>query len=353
VNEPLERYKAKRDFGATPEPAGEQAGPAEGNRFVVQEHHARRLHWDFRLERDGVLVSWAVPKGIPPDPKVNHLAVHTEDHPLDYIDFAGEIPRGSYGAGKVSIWDHGTYEGHKWDDREVMVTLHGERVTGRYVLFRTRGDDWMMHRMDPPQDPGREPMPTGLMPMEPVDGRLPEEDGWAFEVSWGGARVLSYGEGGRVSLQGPDQADLTARFPELARIGRALGSHEVVLDGEVVVLDEAGRPSPERLASRLEAESDSVARRLAAKAPAAYVIFDLLYLDGHPIMNRPYEERRRRLEELALEGLTWRTPAAHRGEGSALLEAVGAQGLAGVVAKRLDSPYRPAMVSPDWVRTAA
>src|SRR5438094_1803141 len=161
----LEEYKAKRDFERTPEPrSARKAGKAKQPRFVVQEHHARRLHWDFRLERDGVLVSWAVPRGVPPDPKRNHLAVHVEDHPLDYIDFEGQIPKGEYGGGQVVVWDHGTYETVKWKQDEVMVVVHGERLEGRYVLFQTRGKDWMIHRVDPPQDPGREPMPGKLQP---------------------------------------------------------------------------------------------------------------------------------------------------------------------------------------------
>ena len=128
--------------GATPEPAGNGdrgAGVRRGPRFVIQEHHARRLHWDLRLEHDGVLASWAVPRGIPPGPDRNNLAVRTEDHPLEYLDFHGEIPAGQYGAGTMAIWDRGTYDEHKWRDDEVMVTFHGERVRGRYVLFRTRG----------------------------------------------------------------------------------------------------------------------------------------------------------------------------------------------------------------------
>ena len=148
----LSPYRRKRSASATPEPV-----PAEGplpqgndNTFVIQEHHARRLHWDFRLERGGVLVSWAIPKGIPADQKKNHLAVRTEDHPLEYATFEGEIPQGQYGAGLVKIWDRGTYECEKWTDREVKVVLHGKRARGRYVLFQTRGDNWMIHRMDPP-----------------------------------------------------------------------------------------------------------------------------------------------------------------------------------------------------------
>src|ERR671928_1575430 len=136
----LESYRAKRDFGNTPEPGAASAqAPAGDHRFVVQEHHARSLHWDLRLERDGVLVSWAVPKGIPADPERNNLAVRTEDHPLEYLEFQGQIPEGQYGAGTMRIWDRGTYETHKFRDDEVMVTLHGERARGRYVLFRTDG----------------------------------------------------------------------------------------------------------------------------------------------------------------------------------------------------------------------
>ena len=165
----LGKYEQKRDFKKTPEPSGRKPArkktAAKQPRFVIHEHHARSLHWDLRLERDGVLVSWAVPKGIPPDPKKNHLAVHVEDHPLDYIDFAGDIPEGNYGAGTVKIWDKGTYETEKFRDDEVMITFHGERLEGKYVLFQTKGNQWMIHRMDPPSGGAREPMPDKLEPM--------------------------------------------------------------------------------------------------------------------------------------------------------------------------------------------
>ena len=155
-------YERKRSFDKTPEPQRADARPpGGGSRFVVQEHHARRLHWDLRLERDGALASWALPRGIPQDPKRNRLAVRTEDHPLEYLDFEGEIPAGEYGGGTVTIWDRGTYEAEKFRDDEVIFTLAGERVRGRYALFATDGDNWMIHRMDPPADPEREPMPDG------------------------------------------------------------------------------------------------------------------------------------------------------------------------------------------------
>ncbi len=202
----LERYRAKRDFAATPEPSGDEAvAPVAGGRprFAVQEHHARRLHWDLRLERDGVLASWAVPKGIPHDPSVNHLAVRTEDHPLMYLEFEGEIPKGSYGAGTMSVWDHGTYDTLKWESYEVQVVLHGERVQGRYVLFRTKDDQWMIHRMDPPQDPDRRPLPEGMKSMLATPGPLPgDEAAYGFEILWDGLRARAYAEGGRVRLEG-------------------------------------------------------------------------------------------------------------------------------------------------------
>ena len=159
----LQAYRDKRDAARTPEPvpAAPASGPApagenqDGGAFVIQEHHARRLHWDVRLERDGVLVAWAVPKGVPDDPAVNHLAVHTEDHPLEYGSFEGEIPRGQYGAGSMTIWDHGRYETLKWAKDEVKIRLHGQRVTGGYTLFQTGGKQWMMHREREPSRAGR------------------------------------------------------------------------------------------------------------------------------------------------------------------------------------------------------
>src|SRR3954454_8666497 len=145
----LRRYREKRDPAATPEPSGGEAAPEaedDRRRFVVQEHHARRLHWDLRLERDGVLASWAVPNGIPETPEENRKAVHTEDHPLEYLDFEGDIPAGQYGAGSMRVWDRGTYECHSWGPRKVVVTFRGERLRGRYALYATGGErDWMIH----------------------------------------------------------------------------------------------------------------------------------------------------------------------------------------------------------------
>ncbi len=347
--DPLDRYREIRDFEATPEPAGDRApdAAAEQPRFVIQEHHATALHWDLRLERDGVLASWAVPKGIPPDPKANHLAVHTEDHPLEYLDFAGEIPEGNYGAGVMKIWDRGTYECHKWTEREVQVTFVGRRAQGRYVLFQTDGKNWMIHRMDPPADPTRQPLPSGWRPMQAGTGDLPataDDEAWAYEILWQGARILVTSAGGRAQLVMANGEEIGARFPEVRAIGGALGTTEVILDGVVTATDE--RAIERRLTGARP--SASVVRRLSQSHPARLMLFDVLWLEGHPTIELPYAQRRQLLADLALHDPAWSVPSHHIGDGAALLETAAAQRLPGVVAKRVDGLYRPGERSDDW-----
>src|SRR3984885_120226 len=218
----LHTYRAKRDFQKTEEPAGETAGQDGAARFVVQEHHATRLHWDLRLEHDGVLASWAIPNGIPADPADNRLAGRTEDHPLEYLDFHGEMPKGEYGAGTMTIWDAGTYDVHKWEDKKVEVTFHGERLSGRYGLFPigksgVSGKDWMIHRMDPPADPDREPMPERIMPMmaRPASTLPRDQKNWTFEVKWDGERAIAYVKPGRLHMESRNLNDITDAYPEV------------------------------------------------------------------------------------------------------------------------------------------
>ena len=388
VADRLRAYKEQRNFRRTPEPsakAGKKRGgkataakdgarkrtaskdggrkrtpakpPARRKsrttpRFVVHEHSARRLHWDLRLERDGALSSWAVPNGIPDDPKENRLAVRTEDHPLEYLEFEGEIPKGEYGAGTIKIWDTGTYDAEKFRDDEVILTFEGERLQGKYALFRTGSEkDWMIHRMDPPADPGREPMPERIVPMLARPGELPRsQKEWGFEIKWDGIRAIVYSQPGRMHIEGRRLTDITSKYPELRPLGRALGSQSAVVDGEIVAFGEDGRPSFERLQRRMHLTGESQIKRQSKAIPATYLIFDLLYLDGHSLMDLPYEERRAKLDDLALEGPAWRTPVWHRGEGTALRRASAEQGLEGVVAKRLDSRYEPGRRSGAWVK---
>jgi bifunctional non-homologous end joining protein LigD len=353
VAKKLAEYEAKRDFKKTPEPGAKvPRKETKAPRFVVQEHHARRLHWDFRLERDGVLVSWAVPKGVPMDPKTNHLAVHVEDHPLDYIDFAGDIPAGNYGAGKVLIWDNGTYETEKWSDREVMVILHGKKVQGRYVLFRTNGENWMIHRMDPPQDPERKPMPKRIEPMmAKLVAKPPAPDeAWGFEFKWDGIRAEAYVEGGTVRLVSRSGEIVTARYPEVHAMGRALGSKEVILDGEIVALDDKGRPSFEEIQQRMGLTSETEIRRKMKEVPVTYMLFDVMWQDGRSLLNDTYVDRRKKLEALKLKGASWQTPPYEKGGGPAMLDASRKAGLEGIMGKKLDSHYEPGRRSGVWVK---
>ena len=355
----LSSYRKKRDFTETPEPGGEAVATQPGGeaRFVVQQHAATRLHWDLRLEHDGVLASWAVPNGIPPDPADNRLAVRTEDHPLEYLEFHGEIPKGQYGAGTMKIWDAGTFELHKWDARKVEVTFHGERLHGRYGLFVIGRDeatkqDWMIHRMDPPDDPERVAMPERLVPMmaRPSDKLPRPERGWSYEVKWDGVRAIAYVQPGRLRLESRNLNEITDAYPEVRGILTDLGMHEAVLDGEIVAFDDNGRPSFERLQSRMHVTSPNAVRRLMGSTPVVYAIFDVLYLDGHSLMDLPYTERRERLEQLDLGGPAWRVPSVHRDAGKRLLEATASQGLEGVVAKRLDSHYEPGRRTGAWLK---
>jgi bifunctional non-homologous end joining protein LigD len=345
----LAGYRSKRSFDRTPEPAGGES-PADERRFVIQEHHARRLHWDLRLERDGALASWALPKGIPEDPKQNRLAVRTEDHPIEYLDFEGEIPKGQYGAGTMEIWDRGTYEVEKEEPGKLVVHLHGERVDGRYALFRTRGDNWMIHRMDPPAF-DREPMPERIQPMLATLSTLPADDaGWGYEIKWDGVRAIAYCEGGRVRIESRNLREITAQYPEVRKLGEQLGAREAVLDGELVTFDEDERPSFQRLQARMHLASESQIRRRMSEIPVVYVIFDLLHLEGRTLLDAPYTERREALEALDLEGPSWQVPAYHRDDGAGLLAASRERGLEGVVAKRLESRYVPGRRSRDWLK---
>ncbi|HEY0700942.1 MAG TPA: DNA polymerase ligase N-terminal domain-containing protein [Micromonospora sp.] len=327
MSDRLGEYRRRRDSRRTPEPVPDRVRRGRpGNRFVVQQHHARRLHWDLRLERDGVLVSWAVPRGLPRDSNRNHLAVHTEDHPLEYLTFSGEIPKGEYGGGRMTIFDHGTYSCDKWRDDEVSVTLRGDRVSGRYVLFHTDGRNWMVRRTDPPP-PGWSSMPDLVRPMLATRAdRLPADDeAWAYEMRWDGTRAVAYVSGGRLRLVGADDEEITADHPQLRQLAEQLAPAEAVLDGELVELD-AGRGTSRQ-----------------------YLITDLLWLEGVPSVDLPYAQRQELLAGLSLAGPNWQTPPHFTGGGEFAVRASREQGLAGVLAKRLDSRYQPGRRSRDWL----
>jgi len=268
-------------------------------------------------------------------------AVHTEDHPLSYLDLEGHIPEGEYGGGRMTVWDRGTYECEKWSRSDVMITLHGERAEGRYVLFRTGGTQWMLHRMDPPRDPGRRPMPAELRPVPLVASALPEDqEAWSFEAAWGGHRVMVCPKVGASGSTTSRTATSATATPSCATSGGPRRRGRGPRGGDRGPR-RPGRPDPEVLRRRAEARSQAAVRRLADREPTAFLPADLVWLEGHPVTPLPYRQRRELLERLVLSGPAWRTAPSHRGEGAALLEAGRAQGLAGVVARRLEGAHAP------------
>ncbi|MFT4109999.1 ATP-dependent DNA ligase [Propionicimonas sp.] len=392
----LATYRGMRDPARTPEPVPAEAPPStDGRSFVIQEHHARRLHYDFRLERDGVLVSWAVPKGPPTDPKQNHLAVPTEDHPLAYGSFEGTIPKGEYGGGTVTIWDAGSYDLEKWRDAEVIVVLHGRPdgglggVPARFALIRT-GKDWLMHRMalhDPeertqpapapvaegrthPVPPARQtnneptsrrPAGTGKPnPLAPMLATLasPESLGddadWAFEMKWDGVRAIVRLDHGSVTLTSRSGRDETARYPDLVPDLAALPCEEAVLDGEIVVLDARGAPDFGLLQPRINLTRAADIAATAASAPAQLMLFDLLALNGQDLTAQPYEVRRELLASLEPAAVRpaarVQVPPEFEGDLASALEASLALHLEGVVAKRRGSVYQPGRRARTWLK---
>ena len=342
----LTKYRGMRDASKTPEPVP-SAKPAvgQGNTFVIQEHHARRLHYDFRLERDGVLVSWAVPKNLPETTAVNHLAVHTEDHPLEYGGFEGTIPKGEYGGGKVVIWDSGTYDTEKFNDTgdedsgekgEVIVTLHGRRISGRYALIQTNGDQWLAHRM---KDQHVFQFDE-LAPMLATHGSVAKLTApqWAFEAKWDGYRLLVEADHGEVRLRSRSGRDITKEFPQLDSLAADLADHQAVLDGEVVALDASGAPSFAAMQNRARATR------------IEFWAFDLLYLDGRSLLRARYRDRRQLLETLAA-GSSLIVPDLLPGDGDQALDYSRKQRWEGSSPRNATRPISPAAARHPGSRT--
>jgi bifunctional non-homologous end joining protein LigD len=364
VAQKLTEYKRKRDPKKTPEPVvgppvRAKRGPGEGIRgnrevppgeregpvFVVQRHDARRLHYDFRLERDGALASWAVPKGVPLEPGQQHLAVHVEDHPLEYGTFEGEIPKGQYGAGTVEIWDSGTYELlEEKKDGGLTVRLHGRKLQGTWALVPAHlsGDEknWLILRKREEGAAASRQSGRAYAPMlATLAEDIPRGAGWLFEVKWDGYRAVATVSGSEVTLTSRNGNDLTARFQNVAReIAKAVKTPDCVLDGEVCALDESGR------------SSFSAMQQGKPGTALVYYVFDVLEVEGEPVIDLPLVERRKRLEQLLdKRNRTVRLSEAFD-DGEALLAAAKQQHLEGIMAKRLDSRYLPGKRTRDWLK---
>jgi bifunctional non-homologous end joining protein LigD len=391
----LAEYQRKRDFSKTPEPKGSPE-PRGQNRFVVQKHWATRLHYDFRLEMDGVLVSWAIPKGPTLNPAEKRLAAHVEDHPVSYYDFEGTIPKGEYGGGTVMIWDWGTFEleestpAESLKRGEVKFRLKGVRLCWRYALVRTRSEkDWLLiKKKDECADPNfdiekfdtsvktgrtkegieqgkdavwssrreegqgglinlanaeKGPMPKSLEPMKAQLVEKPfDDDRWLFEVKWDGIRLISFIDEGKVRLQTRAGRTVDDEYPQLQAISRLVNARQAILDGEIVALDEEGRPSFQLLQNRGKEEH-----------PMQYVVFDIVYFDGQRLFKVPLEDRKRLLRDIVRDSGVLKYSDHVLGQGTAFFKAAQEKRLEGIVAKLRDSSYQPGVRSSAWLKIKA
>ncbi len=418
----LQEYQRKRRFDRTPEPSGEpeslagkvqdkpspaakrtrlpkpklpqlevRPGAEHGDTFVVQKHRATRLHYDFRLAIDGTLKSWAVPKGPSQSHADKRLAVHVEDHPLDYANFEGQIPQGNYGAGTVMVWDRGTFhvEGNldalkQLEKGEIKFSLNGEKLRGSFVLVKLKqsekGNEWLMIKhKDAAEDSSwnidehdgsaltgrtieeiKEELPPkrkltliqaselqgarkGAMParVEPMLATLADhpfsDPHWLFEIKWDGVRALARIENGALALRSRNSIDITKRYPELASLPDALAARQAILDGEIVALDAQGHSSFERLQERMHVRAPG--EGLVTQMPVVYFAFDLLYCDGYDLRQAPLLERKQLLQRLLYTSERFRYADHQLEHGKELYALAEKNGLEGIVAKRADSPY--------------
>jgi bifunctional non-homologous end joining protein LigD len=422
----LEEYKKKRRFDRTPEPPGEpEAGKAvppgkptrlpkpklpqleirpgaeHGDTFVVQKHRATRLHYDFRLAIDGTLKSWAVPKGPSQSHADKRLAVMTEDHPLDYANFEGNIPQGNYGAGTVMVWDRGTFrvEGNldaltQLAKGEIKFRLNGQKLHGSFVLVKLKksekGNEWLMIKhKDATEDskwnidehdgsaltartleeikeelPPKHPLfpinpvevqgahkaaaPSRLEPMLSTIADHPFSDpNWLFEIKWDGVRALAWIADRALTLRSRTGADITARYPELVSLPDAFAARQVIVDGEIVALDAHGRSNFERLQERMHVRAPS--EHLLSQMPVVYYIFDLLYCDGYDLRKSPLIARKQLLQRLLHASEKFRYSDHQLEHGKELFELAKESALEGIVAKRVDSLYVSER-STNWVK---
>jgi bifunctional non-homologous end joining protein LigD len=395
----LEAYRKKRDPERTPEPFGGRR-PGGGRMFVVQKHAARRLHYDLRLEMDGVLKSWAVPKGPSVHAEEKRLAVHVEDHPIEYADFEGVIAPGNYGAGSVIVWDRGWYRSAKPEELleqlrrgKLEVELFGYKLRGRWTLARMSGQDkeWLLlkkadgaaasdelvdrypqsilsgltveemadvpgrlasirQHLDTLDAPRRE-VPARSQPfmLATLDERVPSDRGWLFEIKFDGVRVLAARRGEQVELYGRSGQLITGRDPDLVRALRALPVELFVIDGEIVALDERGRPSFQRLQPRMALTDPREIEAAAARVPVEGVFFDCLALDGCDLRRLPLARRKDCLRLLVppLGPVHYVDHVLEHGH--AFLEAANEQRLEGIVAKKAASLYAGGR-SRDWIK---
>ncbi|HET9803892.1 MAG TPA: non-homologous end-joining DNA ligase [Candidatus Acidoferrum sp.] len=344
--EQLQSYSHKRSFDKTPEPppAGIEGG---GSAFVVHRHHASRLHYDLRLEQDGVLKSWAVPKGLPPRPGIARLAVSVEDHPLEYVNFEGAIPKGEYGGGMMWKFAQGRYEITKQKKDGFYFRLQSRELNGEYRIHRTKENQWLLERVDHPQiDWPRDPIEPMLAQ---AASKPPGSEDYLFEVKWDGLRALISLDDGEIKIRGRNGTDYTKQFPELLIPEEAFRATSALFDGEIVCLEGDGKPNFRNVIHRMQQKADGAIERAKARHPAFCYLFDCLYLDGRTIVNEPLLRRREWLADAVRKNFSYRVSELVE-DGVAFFEAVKQLGLEGMMAKQVQSIYQPGKRSDAWLK---
>ncbi|HWE53552.1 MAG TPA: DNA ligase D [Bryobacteraceae bacterium] len=401
----LEEYARKRDFTKTPEPKPSKAAKSakHSGRFFIQRHNASHLHYDFRLEIDGTLKSWAVPKGPSLDPAVKHFAAMVEDHPIDYGDFEGNIPKGEYGGGSVMLWDRGTFDliGEESGAAQIArgdlkFELHGEKLNGTWALVqmkgRGKGNEWLIikkkddaaktswdiedlaHSVKTGRTqeeiaadlPGRKmaarkttakktavkknSMPGFFEPMKAaLTGELPKGDDWTFEIKWDGVRGLVYIDDGELTIYTRNEIRCEKQYPELLVLPHYIKAKQAILDGEIVVMDAKGISKFELIQPRIHTQDASAIATMAKKNPAHLLVFDLLFLDGKDLRGEPLSERKKLLAKIVKPFPLLRISESFDGSGEELLEAARQSGLEGLVAKKKSSVYESRRSS-NWLK---
>jgi bifunctional non-homologous end joining protein LigD len=347
--EQLEAYSQKRSFHKTSEPPA-AAALGQGSAFVVHRHHASRLHYDLRLEREGVLKSWALPKGLPPRPGIKRLAVNVEDHPLDYVNFEGAIPKGEYGGGMMWKFAQGRYQITKEKKDGFYFRLQSRELNGEYRMHNTKENQWLLERVDNPQTDWLRATVDPMLARPSL--KPPESSDYLYEVKWDGIRAIITLDEGTIRIRGRNGLDITSQFPELLTAEQSFRATSGVFDGEIVCLASDGKPDFANVIHRMQQKTEGGIKLASSRCPAVCYLFDCLYLDGRPILNEPLVRRREWLQDSIRSDCSFRLSEAVE-DGVSLYEAVKQLGLEGIMAKQKSSAYVPGKRSDSWLKVKA
>ena len=342
----LLKYAQKRNFKSTPEPRP-VLKTGNDDTFVIHRHHASRLHYDLRLEENGVLRSWAVPRGMPPEPGIMRLAVATEDHPMEYLGFEGTIPRGQYGGGNMWRYCLGRYQITKEKKKGFYFRINSPELNAEYRIHETKDKEWLLERVDKPQIDWLS-QPIQFMLSQSAE-KVPKGDDFVYEVKWDGIRAMIVLHEGEIKIWSRNQNDITDKFPELQDVEGHFRTGTAVFDAEIVVLDNKGRPDFKKVIRRIQQSTEGGIKRMASSNPAYCYLFDCLYLDGRAIVNEPLIRRKEWLKDSLKIGGNYRM-SEEVTEGEELFAAAKEMNLEGIMAKDRTGKYYPGKRAASWVK---